>query len=382
MPHFISFFKSIGQGIKKHTHNVKLFSEFFAFYLRKKVTKTFVFFEEKKDVLVKFLLMKRGRYNRPFLHIATMGVLGLGILITPFIADTYPIFASNGKTIDRLPSPNKEEQPLTADTNVFQTNVSAKLRTSVIDYTVERGDTLSTIAEKFSQPGNPISVDTIKWANDMNDEDVTVGDVLKIPPVKGIVYKVQSGDTVYTIAKKFNTNPQKIVDYPYNDFANPETFSLVTGQMLMVPDGVMPSQQPVQTYYAQVPAQSDQIPSIGGFIWPLGGEITQYFSFYHTGIDIAGPIGTPIYAAKSGVIVEASCGWNYGYGCHVYMDNGGSFSTMYAHMAGQPVVGVGQSVAQGQLIGYRGNTGRSTGPHTHFEIRVGGHVVNPMAYLK
>jgi len=102
---------------------------------------------------------------------------------------------------------------------------------------------------------------------------------------------------------------------------------------------------------------------------------------YHTGLDIAGEVGTPIYAAKSGVVAEASCGWNYGYGCHVLLDNGGNYSTMYAHMMQQPNVGLGQSVAQGQLIGYRGNTGRSTGPHTHFEIRIGGHVVNPLPYL-
>ncbi|MDE2590113.1 MAG: M23 family metallopeptidase, partial [Patescibacteria group bacterium] len=103
--------------------------------------------------------------------------------------------------------------------------------------------------------------------------------------------------------------------------------------------------------------------------------------WYHTGLDIAGPIGTAIAAAKSGVVDQASCGWNYGYGCHVLLDNGGGYQTMYAHMVSQPFVSVGQSVSQGQIIGDRGSTGRSTGPHLHFEIRFNGHVVNPLSYL-
>lgn len=335
-------------------------------------------FEGNKNTLVRFFMMKRGRYNRPFLHFATMAVLGIGVMIAPLLADTYPLFAANGQGLDKAPSANTA-QSIAVDENVFNTKESDKPRSEIIKYTVEKGDTLSTIAQKFG-----ISVDTIKWQNDLTSDDVTVGDTLEILPVTGIAYKVQKGDTVYTIAKKFTANPQAIVDFPFNDFANPETFSLVDGQIVIVPDGVKPSAQ--NTYqapsYAAVPQTSTQAPSGGGFIWPLQGLITQYFSWYHTGLDIAGPIGTPIYAAKGGVVSEASCGWNYGYGCHVLLDNGGGFSTMYAHMVTQPSVSVGQSVGQGQLLGLRGSTGNSTGPHTHFEIRINGHVVNPLPYLQ
>lgn len=372
-------FKHLLHFLQERKHDFKLFLDFFWFYIKKKTVRAGLWFEKQKDLLVKFLLMKRGRYNRPFLHIATMGVLAIGVLVGPFLADTYPIFSgNNAQAINRLPNPAPQEQSLTSADNVFSTDISQKPRDIITEYTVQRGDTISTIAEKFQ-----VSADTIKWANDLSDDSLSVGDVLKIPSVTGIVYKVQSGDTVYSIAKKFNTNPQKIVDFPYNEFANPETFSLVIGEMLMVPDGVQPSAQPTyqQPVYVQVPEAPQQIAGAAGWIWPIRGEITQYFTWYHTGLDIAGPAGTPIYAAKSGTVMEASCGWNYGYGCHVLLDNGGGFSTMYAHMVQQPSVSVGQSVNQGQLIGYRGSTGRSTGNHTHFEIRIGGHVVNPLGYL-
>lgn len=378
---------SKGSTISKWSHGTRLaaknlgdFFLFFASYSQKRIFGSLMFFEGNKNTLVKFFMMKRGRYNRPFLHFATMAVLGIGVMIAPLLADTYPLFASTGSGLDKTPT-NKAEQSIAVDENVFNTKESEKPRSEIIKYTVEKGDTLSTIAQKFG-----ISVDTIKWQNNLTDDSVTVGDSLEILPVSGIAYKVQKGDTVYTIAKKFATDAQKIVDFPFNDFANPETFSLVDGQIVIVPDGVKPSAAsnyaPPAPSYASVPQTTNQQPSGGGFIWPIFGEITQYFSWYHTGLDIAGPIGTPIYAAKSGTVMEASCGWNWGYGCHVLLDNGGSFSTMYAHMVTQPSVSVGQSVGQGQLIGYRGSTGRSTGPHTHFEIRINGHVVNPLPYLR
>lgn len=366
-------------AVKRLFSNIFSFGDFLFHYTKRHTTTFFFFLEKEKNILVKFFMMKRGRYNRPFLHVATMGMLGLGVMITPILADTYPVFGSSSAAVNKSPSP-AAEQPLTADQNVFQTNISQKPRDTVITYTTERGDTLSTIAQKFG-----ISVDTIKWENNLTSDDVSVGDDLKIPPVTGIVYKVQPGDTIYTIAKKFQTDAQGIVDYPFNDFANPETFSLVDGQQLVVPNGVPPAAapvyKPVQTQYI---AQAPQFTNVSGdgFHWPIQGLITQGFSWYHNGIDIAGPIGTPIYAAKAGIVLEASCGYDGGYGCHVLLSHAGGWSSMYAHMVDQPSVGAGQSVSAGQLIGYRGSTGRSTGPHTHFEIRSPGGNVNPLQFLQ
>ncbi len=374
------FARHVFPPIQQFFTDFREFSVFFFLYSRAHVIRFFLFLEKEKNIIVKFFMMKRGRYNRPFLHIATISMLGLGVMITPILADTFPVFGSSAASVSHVISPTTSQDSLTADQNVFQTNVSQKPRDSIITYTVEGGDTLSTVGQKFG-----ISVDTIKWANNLSSDDVSVGDELKILPVTGIVYKVQSGDTVYSISKHFDTDAQKIVDFPFNDFANPETFSLVEGQQLIVPDGVQPASQPTYrplqpTYIVQAPQFSGV--SGDGFHWPVQGIITQGFSWYHNGIDIAGPSGVPIYASKAGVVAEASCGYDGGYGCHVLLNNGGGWATMYAHMVDQPSVGVGQSVGAGQLIGYRGSTGRSTGPHTHFEIRSPNGNVNPLQFLQ
>ncbi len=192
--------------------------------------------------------MKRGRYNRPFLHITTMGVLGLGVVIAPFLAESYPIFSPNTQSVLAMATANSSKQSITVDDNVFATNVSTKPRDKIITYTVEPGDTISTIAHKFSTKDNPISEDTIRWANDLTNDAINPGDTLKILPVTGVAHKVQAGDTVYSIAKKYSlpdNNPQAIVDFPFNPFANTETFALVTGDIIIVPGGVPPAQQPL-----------------------------------------------------------------------------------------------------------------------------------------
>lgn len=124
----------------------------------------------------------------------------------------------------------------------------------------------------------------------------------------------------------------------------------------------------------------------GGFQWPLGDfVITTYYGQrgayqrFHTGVDLAAPMGTPIYAAKAGQIETA--GWSsWGYGLHVIIDHGSGVETLYGHMS-RIAVQPGQFVERGQLIGYVGSTGWSTGPHCHFEVRVGGETRNPLAYL-
>ena len=354
------------------------FLEYFFYYSKKKIIDFSHLFERNKNRLVKFFLMKRGRYNRPFLHLTTMGVLGLGVLVAPYLADTYPIFASNASSVD-LKDASSQEQSIIVGENVFQTIRSDKPRDTVITYTVEKGDTLSTIGKKFG-----VSTETIKWENDLLSDNVNVGDTLRILPVSGIAHKVGPGETVYTIAKKYDTEAQKIVDFPFNDFVNPETFSLVSGQMLIVPDGIKPSEQTTTPrrpiYIAQGPASSV---SAGGFTWPLRGGISQSPSWYHMALDITDPIGTPIYAAQNGTVTSISLGtWDGGYGNNVWISNGAGLDSHYAHMSGANV-SIGQQVVAGRtVVGWVGMTGRTTGPHLHFEIRRGGVLVNPLSYLQ
>ena len=122
--------------------------------------------------------------------------------------------------------------------------------------------------------------------------------------------------------------------------------------------------------------------SAAGFVWPVHGVLTSGFGWrwgrMHEGVDIAVSNGTPVVAAKAGVVIVA--GWMGGYGNLVVVDHGGGVATAYGHNT-SVTVGVGQQVAQGQLIAYSGNTGHSTGPHVHFEVRINGGAVDPMGDL-
>lgn len=303
-----------------------------------------------------------------------MVVLGIGILLAPFLASTYPVLSSRAASNLDFSS---QTQSIIVGEDVLKTDVSQKPRDKIITYTVEKGDTISTIAQKFG-----ISSDTIRWANALSNDNLSVGDELQIIPVTGISHRVAKGDTVFSIAKRFDTESQKIVDFPFNDFANPETFSLVEGQILIVPDGIKPSEQPFikrQVYIAQGPVSV----SSAGFTWPVQGYVGQFASWYHMALDILSPIGTPIVAAQTGVVSKVSSGtWDGGYGNSVYISDENGTGTHYAHI-GEISVSVGDKVSAGKtIIGTVGMTGRTTGPHVHFEVIRNGVLVNPLPYLQ
>nr|MBI5455396.1 peptidoglycan DD-metalloendopeptidase family protein [Candidatus Levybacteria bacterium] len=363
--------------IKKFLLTFPEFLSFLYSYLKSKTIDFSLLFEANKNILVRFFTMKRGRYSRPFLHFATMGVLTIGVIVAPFLASTYPIFSQNSTTAAKIAS-SAQAQSIIVGENLFQTDISQKPRDKIISYTVQKGDAISNIAQKFG-----ISAETIKWQNNLTGDYLSIGDELEILPVTGIAYKVQSGDSVYTIAKKFDTEAQKIVDFPFNDFANPETFSLVNGQILIIPDGIKPSEQPTyirkQIFIAEGPISV----SSAGFTWPMRGGISQFASWYHMALDITDPVGTPVVAAQDGTVSMVSIGgWDNGYGTNIYIDGGNGYKTHYAHMSSISV-SVGQRVIAGKtVIGYSGNTGRSTGPHLHFEVIRNGVLVNPLSYIQ
>lgn len=158
---------------------------------------------------------------------------------------------------------------------------------------------------------------------------------------------------------------------------------VLTGQRVL-------SEQVLKEPVAQVVAQGSRVVSGGGtgkLLWPLSGQITSGYGWratgryreFHNGLDIAAPAGTPILAADSGVVVFA--GWNGGYGLTLVIDHGGGLSTLYGHNSTN-LVKVGSRVDKGQVIARVGSTGRSTGPHLHFEVRVNGEPVNPTRYYR
>lgn len=330
-------------------------------------------FEANKSIVVRNVLIKRGKRNRFFLHISAMAILTFGVLVSPFIQD--PFSADNKNVVNVLAF--TEERSLTPE-EVFETQESIKPRSEVVTYTVQKGDTLSAVAEKFN-----ISSDTIKWENGLRGDAISVGDELRILPVTGIAHKVSRNDTIYTIAKKYDANAQAIVDFPFNDFADPQTFSLVIGQIVIVPDGVQPAAQP--TYIRRQPfiATGPVSVSGAGFTWPVRGTLNQYYSWYHQGIDIGAGLGTPIVSSTDGVVAAVyPGGWNGGYGVHVIISGSNGYTTLYAHMSGLNV-SAGQSVSAGStVLGWVGLTGRTTGPHLHFEIRGSGGFANPLSFLQ
>lgn len=267
----------------------------------------------------------------------------------------------------------------------LELNKPRRQRQSVIEYAVAPGDTVAAISQRFG-----INPQTITWANQIgNGYLISVGDKLQIPPVDGVLHTVAEGDTVASIAKRYGVEVAAIANYEPNQLANPD--SLAVGQKIIVPGGEFkpppvsepkpaPSSEPKATVSSEPKAPPVAQPKEEkGLAWPTYGMLTQYFSDYHHGIDIAAPMGTPIYAAASGRVIKAEkLDWSYGW--HLIIDQGNGFEALYGHCS-QFAVGVGDRVERGQIIAYIGSTGKATGPHLHFELTQNGQFVNPLNYL-
>jgi len=241
-------------------------------------------------------------------------------------------------------------------------------------YIVQKGDTLSSIAEKFG-----ISADTIRWANGVTGDYIKIGQELQILPINGLVHKVKSGDTLEKIAEKYESSVQDIYDLNWL-----ESSVLTVGQELLVPNGRMPQPKPVvvaskPTYTPPANTTYTGGGGSGSFIRPCAcGGITNYFSAWHGGVDIAQAGGCTIVAADSGVVTMAR--WYGRGGLQIMIDHGNGFVTLYAHNA-SIYVKEGQSVTKGQPISYMGCTGSCTGTHVHFGVQRYGVWVNPLAYV-
>ena len=225
-------------------------------------------------------------------------------------------------------------------------------------YIVRTGDTLSEIAEMFG-----VSANTIIWANDIRGTSIKVGQELVILPISGVRHVVKSGDTLKSVATKYKADLNDVL--LYNGLAIGD--KIKSGDVIIIPDGVISATQ-VSSVKNSAGAQTYPVYS-GYYIRPIvGGRKTQGIHG-NNGVDLAAPTGTPILAAADGrVIVSRSGGYNGGYGSYLVISHPNGTQTLYAHLSKNSVF-VGQSVAQGQIIGAVGNTGKSTGSHLHFEIR-------------
>ena len=360
------------------------------------------------------------RAKRPFLTRATAHVSiialalfaivlsGAGIptprnaMGSPVDADGAPSLNAASSTVPKTaPSPtptlsNGEPQPSDSDTiarlPLLHTTFPDRVRAQVETYVVQPGDTVFDIAARFG-----LFPESVVWSNREGLMDapwlIQQGLELFILPVDGVYHTVRSGETVAGIAAEYGVEPKDLYN-EWNDLDEGEQPR--DGQQLVVPGGQgdevawqpppeYPAPGPSGYSYGICSGASFTGPGANGwFVLPTGSPRVSGWYFRdprnpgHIGLDYACRLGDPIYASDNGVVTIA--GWNGGYGIMVELNHGNGFVTRYGHFNGL-AVGCGQAIYQGQLLGYCGSTGYSTGAHLHFEIRHNGVPQDPQGYL-
>jgi murein DD-endopeptidase MepM/ murein hydrolase activator NlpD len=262
----------------------------------------------------------------------------------------------------------------------------------VITYTVQQDDTIFTIAAQFG-----LAPETIVWSNREAIQDapwlIQPGLQLFILPTNGVYHTVRAEETASAIADQYDVDTSAL----YNEWNTLEEGDpLREGQLLVIPDGTSdevtwraPQPAPSQSLYSYSYSPSYSPGSVAAadannwFILPTGSRLVSGWYFHdprnptHIGIDYKCSLGAPLYASDNGAVTIA--GWHGAYGILVEINHGNGFVTRYGHLS-QLAVGGGQAVNQGNIIGYCGSTGWSTGAHLHFEIRKNGVPQDPLAY--
>ena len=299
--------------------------------------------------------------------------------LPPMTLSVDPSRSLDTDTVARLPIPH--------------TTVPDRLRAQVITYIVQEGDNIFDVAALFS-----LDPETIVWSNreGLNDAPwlIRPGLEIFILPVNGVYHTVRAGETTVSIAADYEVEPAVL----YNEWNNlKEGEQLREGQLLVIPSGKgeeVTWAPPQPTYTV---AGASQLSwgvcsgvtftgpgATGWFIYPTGRSRVSGWYFHdprnptHIGLDYTCRLGDPLYAADNGIVTIA--GWNGGYGILVEVNHGNGFITRYGHF-NDIIVGCGQAIYQGQLLGYCGTTGWSSGSHLHFEIRLNGVPQDPQAYL-
>ncbi len=351
------------------------------------------YFDSAKRSFVSRLFWGRGKLLR-----FTAQFLGVLILLLTFISYTY-----KAATLDSVEHNFQYVYAAQQDLLIQGASTNTQVpddrrRMDSEEYIVKAGDTLSSVAEYYG-----LELDTILWANDLSENSViSPGENLAIPPGDGLSVTVESGDNLETLAEKYESNPQMIIDVNWLDYP----FELKAGQELFIPDGRKPEPPApaAPVYSGMVHQRAGQLPSspvatgVERFLhWPVeggGGRLLQCYSGWHNGIDISAGMGTNVVSSAPGTVTFAGCqsggcpplgslygGW--GLAWTVVVDHGNGLSTVYGHLRNIHVSS-GQSVSRGQALGEMGSTGTAYGIHVHYMVLRGGgwtSHVNPAPYM-
>jgi len=234
-------------------------------------------------------------------------------------------------------------------------------------YTVQSGDTISGIAQRFG-----LAMDTVIGFNGIQDaRELAIGSRLTLPNANGLMYRVRRGDSLGGIARRFGVRLNDLADW--NSL---ESSVIVPGQALFVP-GARLSEHELNRVFGRL------------FIFPTRGQLSSRFGLrgdpftgvnrFHNGVDLAGSIGTPVVATMSGKV--SMLGYNPNFGRYLILTHAEGFQTLYGHLDTFKV-SKGMRVKQGELIASMGNSGYSTGSHLHFSIFLKGEPVDPLRYLR
>ena len=317
------------------------------------------------------------------------------------VGEPQAVLASAEMALVQAAEPAVEADAIQRETNL-DTVLPMRARTEIVSYTVQAGDNLFSIAERFN-----LQPETVLWSNRYTIGDdphfIYPGQELLIAPVDGTLHRWSAGEGLNGVAEFYGVSPDVIVSYPGNhlsadtlgDYSSP---NIAPGTMLVVPGGKgefadwrtprITREEPATAVNVGPGACTGSYDGVVGtlqFLWPVQTHSLSGYDFApsanHYGIDIAGNIGDSVTAADNGVVVYA--GWNdWGYGEMVVVDHGSGWQSLYAHLASVDVV-CGQEVYAGDVLGSMGESGTADGVHLHFELRNDEYGrVNPWDFLQ
>jgi LysM repeat protein len=373
---------------KKETlfEDLRAFTGLFPIYLFRRVRSVlavlfravfsgFVLTEQLKSWLARLFIRRKGQLSFPVAHATLVGV-SLTVLVTTAVL---------GGVIFKKPKATASINPFILESSAeLNTEESQLTKVESFQYSVEEDEDLSTIAAKFTRtPDDIASANNLKNGKD-GSYDISLVKVLTIPPLEGFSYTAKSGDTVESLARRYSTDPQSVIEINY--LFGSYRAALPAGKKLFIPTptGAQLADSSLKTALGSCGPLED-------FGWPTKSKVKiGDYTYSHRGVDFAANF-EPLYAPADGTVVAAGgnsapcfsfgpkC--NYGYGGFVFIDLGDGYQVRYGHVSQWPIP-AGKNVSKGDVVAISGESGVAYGPHLHFELLCNGQKISPYSFWK